>query len=129
MSILGVSNPVGTGVGINYIGNHIHGTSGAVADSSSGGPNATLFDFDTASNSYILAQLDIVTNHEGSAAIYLNVELNGEKIWQAKSDDSPNLYQAMPLTFLIPGDSNVVIKWGSSTNAEMTGILTGRVYA
>jgi len=129
MSILGVSNPVGTGAGLNYIGDHVHGTSGAVADASSGSAATTLFDFGTASNSYILAELDVITNHEGSAAIYLDVELNGELIWQGKADDSPNLYQAMPLTFMIPGDSHVVIKWGSSTSAELTAVITRRVYA
>ena len=117
-----------TGLGIRYIGYHVYGISGPVADASSSAANTVLFDFSTANNSYIIANLDFITNHEGTAGIYLDVSLNGDSVYKGLGDDAPTIYQALPLTFLIPGGARVVVKWGSSGNYIATAVLTGRVY-
>ena len=128
MSLLGVSNPSGIGASVNYIGNHCYATSGSIADSSSGSAATTLFDFSVGS-SYIVATINVISTHEGSAAIYLDAIIDGESVFEGKTDDEPNLYMAMPLKILLPPYSKFTLKYGSSTNTTMTAVLVGDVYA
>ena len=127
--MLGGSNPAGTSTtSLNYIGNHAYATSGEVADSSSGSAAQTLFNF-TTGNSYIVATINVITTHEGSAAIYLNALIDSQSVFDGKTDDGPTLYDAMPLDILIPPYTNFELKYGSSTNTTMTAVLVGDVYA
>jgi hypothetical protein len=122
------SNPSGIGQTISYIGNHAYATSGEVTDSSSGSAATTLLKFSTG-NSYIVATINVITTHEGSAAIFLNAIMDGQNVFTGKTDDEPNLYMAMPLNILIPPYTNFELKYGSSTNTTMTAVLVGDVYA
>jgi len=122
------SNPSGIGNNINYIGNHVYATSGEVADSSSGSAATTLLKFNTG-NAYIVAKINVITTHEGSAAIYINAIMDGQNVFTGVTDDGPNLYEAMPLDILIPPYTNFELKYGSSTNTTMSAVLVGEVYA
>jgi len=122
------SNPSGVGTSLNYIGNHAYATSGSVADSGSSSAATTLFNFNTG-NSYIVATINIITTHEGSAGIYLDAIIDSQSVFNGVTDDGPNLYQAMPLRILIPPYSNFELKFGSSTTTEMTAVLVGDVYS
>ena len=127
--MLGGSNPAGTSTtSLNFVGDHCYATSGEVTDSSSGSAATTLFDFNTG-NSYVVATINVITTHEGSAGIYINALLDSQSVFNGFTDDGPNLYQAMPLKILIPPFSNFQLKWGSSTNTSMTAVLVGKVYS
>jgi hypothetical protein len=127
--MLGGANPAGVStLSINYIGNHAYAHSGSVTDSSSGSAATTLFDFNTG-NSYIVATINVITTHEGSAGIYFDALLDSQSVFNGFTDDGPNLYQAMPLKILIPPYSNFQLKFGSSTNTSMTAVLVGDVYS
>jgi len=122
------NNPTGIGQTLNYIGKHAYATSGEIADSSSGSAATTLLRFATG-NAYIVARINVITTHEGSAAVYLNAIMDGQSVFNGKTDDGPNLYEAMPLDILIPPYTNFELKYGSSTNTTMTAVFVGEVYA
>ncbi len=122
------NNPSGIGQTLNYIGNHAYATSGSVADTASGSASQTLLNF-TTGNAYIVATINVITTHEGSAAIYLDAIIDSQSVFNGKTDDGPNMYDAMPLKILIPPYVNFELKFGSSTNTSMTAVLVGEVYA
>tara|TARA_Y100000296_G_C4987268_1_gene163616 strand:- start:52 stop:456 length:405 start_codon:yes stop_codon:yes gene_type:complete len=105
---------------------YAYAASGAVADSSSSAAVQTLFKFVTGSY-YIVANINVITTHEGSAGIYLNAIINGESVFNGLTDDGPTMYEAMPLNILIPPNSDFELKFGSSTNTTMSAVLVGEV--
>ena len=122
-------NPSGTGKGLNYIGNHVSGTSGIIAVPNS---ETTLMEFTTASQSYIVAQIQILNasgnNDDMTYKVYLNNEIIGEWYFTtvANQPDPPTPYH-----LIIPGDSRVkvtALNNQSSSGRDHSATLTGRVY-
>ena len=134
MSIIGVSNPVGTGKGLNYIGNHCYGNSG-IGSPGTGGDFLAL-SFSCASNNYIRAKLYITYDADDLGAgeqLGYKVELDGELIVFSRREATTTDIVDNPLPhkveFLIPPASKVNITgFSNSSGVNMTFILTGRVY-
>ena len=126
--IVGISNPVGTGSGVNYIGDHAFAYSGAVSDAASGSAATTCLKFTTGSQ-YIVATLSWLTNYQGGNDTFVDIILDGQTIYQGTYDTDPHVVNDQPLDLLIPSYTNFEFKWGvTGVTREMTVVLAGRVY-
>ena len=128
------SNPSGTGTSLNYIGNHVTATSGAITSSTSA---KTALEFSTGS-SYIVALIQfagytIPDNASDGARGICAVSINSERVAQLLTDyDSGNMMETSNLKILLPTYSNVKIEVESSDNTGNFSaflVLTGDVYA
>jgi len=124
------SNPTGTSKGVSYIGDHVSGISGVIAVP---GSETTLMEFNTASQSYILAQIQILnasgSNDDMTYKVYLNDEIVGEWYYTTAANQPE---PANPYYLIIPGSSSVkvtALNNQSSSGRNHTATLTGRVYA
>ena len=136
MAIIGgAGNPVGgsfTGAAeaLEVIGkNHVYAYSGVVNDpGGSASAVTTMFDF-TTGNYYCIVSLDLITDVKAGENVYIELLLNGVIVYQGVWDEEPAKANARPLvTFLIPSYTEVLFKWGSSSNKNATAVLTGRRY-
>jgi len=132
--LAGAGNPAGsggtagTGKGLNYIGDHAYAYSGVIQDNGTGAANATLLDF-TTGGTYIVAELNLITDVLINSQRYIDIEFSGESIFKGAWDSSEPMKNLQPLVgLLIPPYTRVVIKWGSSTNQLATLTLVGRAY-
>ena len=130
--MLGSSNPVGTGGGINYVGNHAYAYSGIVTSSSS---VANLLEFTTGSEYiYVKTCLFSLSSISTSGVNYdFEIKMNGETVSkQFLTDpfvgrdpaDSDQLYLIIP-----PFTKFEAIASSSSGDHEYAVTLVGRVYA
>ena len=122
----------GTGLGLNYIGNHCYAISGSISVAGASSANTTLLDFSTGSE-YLTADLQGFSTERGSAQLYLNVKFNSQDILKTEFDDagSASGLLDMPIKLIIPPYTHVECLVGIETGAtkHWSLIMTGRVYA
>jgi len=119
------SNPAGIGQGLNYIGNHVYGTSGSVNNAGTGSASTTLFDF-TTGNEYIVGTLDFTTTNAAGHDTYFDVYFDGSLVFETKESSSA----LVPFRFniIIPSYTHVQVKWGSNNSYNGSGFIQGRIY-
>ena len=133
MSLVGVSNPVGIGTGVNYIGNHAYAYNNYVASTT---PTAKL-DF-TTGGEYMVGQFALgplinpTDTTDGKKSI-AEIKFNSETVITLSSDAAAQDQQTPQTTqLLIPPYTHVQFNVkGQSDSASYTGTasFTGRVYA
>ena len=121
------SNPAGTGQTLNYIGDHAYGTSGVIPDSSSGSAASTMFDFATGS-SYVVGYLNFCNDEASTDVIYLEMLFDGQVVIHNVAA-STHFSEPQRFDIILPPNTRVQVKWGSSANQNATAFITGRVYA
>jgi len=126
-------NPSGTGTSLNYIGDHVYGTSGAIVSSTAA---TTALEFNTGSN-YIIALIQfagytIPGNATDGTRGLCSISINSEKVADLLTDyDSGNMMETSNLKIILPPQSNIKIETESSDNTGNFSayvVLTGRVY-
>jgi len=121
-------NPAGTSLSLNYVGNHAYAMSGQIEDAASGAPDTTCLDFKTG-NSYVVADINWLTDYQGGNDTFIDILLNGQSVFKGTYDTDPHVVNDQPLRILIPPFSRFEFKWGvSGVTRSMTVILAGRVY-
>jgi hypothetical protein len=126
---VGGSNPAGVSQNLNYIGDHAYANSGVVTDAASGSATTTMLDFTTGS-SYFVGHLNFTDGHVANDNMFMSVALDGQITVDlayksgAAGADNLNKY-----SLFIPPFTRVTIKFGSSSTANATVWLVGRVYA
>jgi len=124
----GPQNTASVGKDIHVIGKHVYGFSGLINDNGTGAANATMFDY-SSGNYYALTSLDLLTDAKAGENVFVDLTINGITVYKGVWDDSPAKANARPLvTFLIPPYTEVVFKWGCSSNKNATAVLTGKLY-
>ena len=128
------SNPVGIGSGLNYIGDHAYGYSGAVSVSSS---SETLLDF-TTGNVYITAKFAFGLDRTNAASLNKDygyrIKVNDQLIienFTFSDGDGTMVYGAADtvLPFIIEPQSRIVIEcFTNDDNITCYVVITGRVY-
>lgn len=138
MPITGGGNPLGSGgtagvgKGLNYIGDHATATSGIIAVGSAGvGSYSTLLSFSTGS-SYIVAQFHFSRGLSAAPAndYVWRLYLNGNIIMEF--DDTASDRIEYPVKLIIPPYADIEVtaaNISTTTNTNLTAIITGRVYA
>jgi len=120
------------GPGIRYLGSgefqHCYAYSGEIAG---GFAVVSGLDF-TSGAGYIVAEFTATSDEIGGAAIYVNVLMNGVKvfaiIWDASGGSTP-LGGIFPIPIIIPPFTEVETTQHTNTGSEnFTHLLTGRVY-
>ena len=126
---VGGANPAGTGSTLNYVGNHAYATNKVTASNSSAA-DTTVFDFQTG-NSYIIATLAWGTDATGGQNNYINIQINGEDVFDVVYDSGQiHTIADQPLKMLIPPNSKFTFKWGiANVTKAMSVVLQGRVYS
>ena len=129
----GAGNPTGgsfTGPAqaLEIVGDHAYAYSGIINDNGTGAANATMFSF-TSGNYYTVASLDLLTDAKAGENVFVEMTLNGAVVYKGVWDDTPAKANARPLvTFIIPSYTEVVFKWGCSSNKNATAVITARIY-
>jgi len=133
---VGGSNPTGISSSLNYIGNHVYGTSGAIT--ASNGNNGTLFEFTTGSfYSIVEFGFGLGPSNISASKIYgYKISVNNEVILEnvSTSDGDGTLVfdgAAVVQHLLLPSNSTIKIEATTTDADDMTcyGIITGRTYA
>ena len=133
---VGGSNPTGISSNINYIGNHVYGTSGAVI--ASNGSNGLLFEFTTGREySIVNFGFGLGPSNISASKIYgYKISVNSEVILEnvSTSDGDGTLVfdgAAIQQNILLPSYSTIKIEATTTDTDNMTcyGIITGRTYA
>jgi hypothetical protein len=132
--IVGITNPVGTGTGINFIGEHMYGMSG-VGSAGSGG-DFVGFDFTSPSNSYIKAKMftsydaeDLASGNQFGYSVSLNDQLVFFTRREAHAADQVNQPLPSEVRFIIPPDTRTIVTgFNNGSGVDMAFILEGRVY-
>tara|TARA_R100000687_G_scaffold18504_1_gene14995 strand:- start:104 stop:517 length:414 start_codon:yes stop_codon:yes gene_type:complete len=130
-NVSGGANPSGTGSSINYIGDHVYAYSGVISVTNAA---TTMLQFNTASEGYILADIQMFCGDSETNDFDFALKINGETISNLQLDNTPQQYAYgnYPLQVILAPDSRVEIimsNQSSSTGREWTISLTGRVYA
>ena len=127
------SNPAGIGTSLNYIGDHITATSGAIASSTTA---STALEFSTGSD-YIVALIQFAgytTPDDASTGArgLCSISINSEKVADLLTDyDAGNMMETSNLKLLLSPYSNIKIETVSADNSGNFSayvVLTGRVY-
>ena len=133
MSLVGVSNPVGIGTGVNYIGNHAYAYNNYVASTT---PTAKL-DFTTGGeymvDQFALGPLINPTDTTDGKKSIAEIKFNSETVITLSSDAAAQDQQTPQTTqLLVPPYTHVEFNVkGQSDSSSYTGTasFTGRVYA
>ena len=128
--IVGVGNTfTGPAEALEIVGRHAYAYSGVVFDNSSSAANTTALSF-TSGNYLFVGQIDMLTDILINSQRYVDVQLNGATVFKGgwDSSDDPGLDLNPLMQIIIPAYTEVVIKWGSSTDQNATIALTGRIY-
>jgi|TARA_Y100001973_G_C5136830_1_gene300781 hypothetical protein len=130
------SNPSGTSAGLNYIGNHVYGNSGAVIATNGG--DGTLFEFSTGS-AYVIVKFAFGmsnTNVSPNKVYGYKLSINNETILENVSisdGDGTMVFDGASVvqSIFLPSYSTIKIESTTTDTDNMTtyGILTGRSYA
>jgi len=123
--MLGSSNPVGVGSGINYIGDHAYAQSGSVTNAGTGGPDTTLLKFNTGNN-YIVGKMDFGTTNPAGHDTYLDLIYDGQKVMEIKEANAG----IVPMRFdiFIPPHTEVEVKFGFNSTYNGNVMISARVY-
>jgi hypothetical protein len=129
------SNPSGTSGGLQYIGDHVYGNSGAIT--ATNGSDGTLFEF-TTGVSYAIVNFGFglgPSNISASKIYGYKISINSEVVLEnvSTSDGDGTLVfdgAAVQQRILLPSYSTIKIEATTTDTDDMTcyGILTGRVY-
>ena len=130
------SNPTGTSSGLNYIGEHCYGNSGAII--ATNGSDGTLFEF-TTGVSYAIVDFGFGLGPSNISATKIygyKISINSEVVLEnvSVSDGDGTLVfdgAAIQQNVLLPSHSTIKIEATTTDTDNMTcyGIITGRVYA
>ena len=130
---VGGANPSGTGT-INYIGKHAYGYSGTFASSQT---TATMIEFDTNHNTYIVGQfvlmggLKYASDANGRVSVF-KVSVNSEVVALVKSDPQATDYTGdVKLPILLEPNSNIkleVISNDNDADQTVTAMFVGETY-
>ena len=131
--IVGITNPVGTGSGVSFVGNHMYGMSGVV---NVGGGDATAFDFTSPSNQYITAKMFVAYDAEDLAdgnQFGYSISFNDQMVFftrrEAHAADQVNQPLPSETRFLIPPDTRVIVQvFNNGSGVDISALLQGRVY-
>jgi len=128
MSLLGVSNPVGTGTSINYIGNHAY----AYNFATQGSGTFSALDFSTG-NEYIIGQISAGQDNKIGAEHEFRLKINGETVFECKNDNGTQITAYAPFTapinVLLPPNSRIIMEIDVNTETNVAVAFVGRVYA
>tara|TARA_Y100001963_G_C6528920_1_gene330146 strand:- start:192 stop:578 length:387 start_codon:yes stop_codon:yes gene_type:complete len=126
--IVGASNPVGTGKGINYIGEHAYAYSGTIAADNN---NTEMLKFSTGT-AYIVAKVQFFELTVSNDNIQHTIEINGEDVITVLSSQTVGVSEPDQwIPILLPPYSNIRVL---AKNAQGSGDLdsgvaiVGRVY-
>ena len=130
MSMIGVSNPVGTGSSLNVIGNHIYGNNNLAMSS---GDTTTFFNH-TNGAYYAVITIAAGRNMKSAAEITTTVILDGEECYDAKFDNGVASTLTMPFgtpfKMIIPPYSNFQLRFTTDDAGDTIGCtIQGRIYA
>lgn len=121
-------NPVGTGTGISYVGNHAVAFSGVQTVTN---VVSTLLDF-TISGHYIVGKVQMYEMpNQGAENMGFQVLVNGEIVFGFEADQGQAMGKYNEMTILIPPYARVQVKsnnFGGSSGLEVGVNVTGRVY-
>jgi hypothetical protein len=119
-------NPVGTGTGLNYIGDHAYAYSGIAASSPT---PATVLNFSTA-NQYIVAQFQPIRTADSTDNVQWLINFDGQTVSGVVVNSSRDSTPYEPLTLIIPAYTRVeVIQDNVSGGTDDCGfVVTGRIY-
>jgi hypothetical protein len=124
-------NPVGTGAGINYIGNHAYAYSGVITADNN---ETTLLDFTTGGQQYIESWIQVFASTVQADDFEINIKFDGQIIMSSEYEKSysGNFVNGIPRKVIIPAQTRVQItatNTQGTTNADWSAIIAGRVYA
>jgi len=127
--ILGVTGTfTGPAESLDIYGDFAAAYSGVISDPASGAADTVMLKF-TSGNYVFLGHLNFTDNAIANDNMYLTVTLNGasviDLVYKSGAVGSDNLN---PYNILIPGYTEVEVKFGSSGNVNGTTWLIGRIY-
>jgi hypothetical protein len=129
MSLLGVSNPVGIGSGINYIGQHAYAYSGTISADNN---DTEMLKFNTG-NEYIVAKIQFFELTISNDNIQHSIEINGENVVSVLSSQTVGTSepdQWIPVLFPPNSQIRILAKNAQGSGDLDSGVaLVGRVYA
>jgi len=128
MGILGVSNPVGVGKGISFIGDHCFAYSGNFA--SSGTDDTTYLEFGSPANNYIVGRFEFMYDETANIDLGFDINFNDESIASfiiGNAGSSGTGLQPAVVHVIIPGDTRVQVTCKGSASNFTVG-FTGTVY-
>lgn len=123
---MSVSNPVGVGGSINYIGKHAYANSGSINVNDSVTP---MLEFNT-QNSYVVAELTVGNSSGSGDDIEFEMSVNGERVLSFGVASS-NAFPPNSPTILLPPFSRILItgqNLSGSTSRECFATIVGEVY-
>ena len=130
------SNPSGISTSLNYIGNHVYGTSGAITATNNS--NGTLFEFTTGSV-YSIVKFGFglaPANISGAKSFGYKISINSEVVMEnttvSDGDGTLNFDGATIVQhLLLPPNSTIKIESTTTDTDDITtyGIISGRYYA
>jgi len=101
---------LGPNKGLSILEKHAYAYSGLIEDAASGSAASTCFDFRTG-KSYVLADLNWLTDYQGGNDTYIDILLNGESIFKGTYDTDPHVVNDQPVRILIPPLTHFEFKW------------------
>jgi hypothetical protein len=120
----------GTGLELNYIGNHCYAYSGAV-DTGAENVKITALNF-TSGNGYIMSSFQFHNNQTTGDDIHFELTLNGVVVFGISMQYSgTDKLENPPTAILIPPYTNVQVTVANATQAaarETLTTMTGKVY-
>jgi len=132
MSLIGASNPVGVGSGINFVGEHCYGYSGAIR-SLSGGGAITMLDFVVPANNYLDCTVQFGfngnrSNDDERVEVYVDEELVASNVFNNNYSDANQNY--FKILFAPNAHVRIAVTKVSGTDVPDTfAWIRGRVYA
>jgi hypothetical protein len=123
-------NPVGTGSGINYIGDHVYGYSGIVTDIRN--TETTMMEFTTAGHSYIVAKVQFSYATAATDDYQYRIYLDDQVIQTYVNGSGTNQNGDDVMNIIIPAGSKVKFTAQNITDTSdqlQCVSIVGRVYA
>jgi len=120
----------GTGLDLNYIGNHCFAYSGSLSVSSSSSADNTALNF-TTGNRTIKGRIQLAWADNTSSNAYAQVKINGIIVIENKWDDAGSAaFVVDPYILILPPYTSVEVLLGSanSSSVDVGALFTGKVY-
>jgi hypothetical protein len=125
---VGGSNPAGTSSGLNYVGDHCYGYSGAVSVNQ---VETTLQDFSTG-NSYLTVRWYPTLLENTNVNYKWVVKIDDQAIMNLSVDQQYGNMHGQYVDLILPPFARVVITGRNiedTSSADIGSVITGRVYA
>jgi hypothetical protein len=127
--ILGVSNPVGTGSTLNYIGKHAYAYTGLIISPTGATAQHSALKFNTPSNSYLVAYGNWGYSVATGSDLTVIIEVNGEVIFRELIPDGNSLSSPIIWPLIFPPDSLIEIKYIFDNGSDAIWFaLTGEIH-